>query len=109
MSCNCKNNKYSLDNASNGSTEKIKSFSNYFLKTLVFLVFLLFLPIVMIAFVVISFKVFVLGKNINIKPILLKLAETLSTKKEDDDDEDYDLSEDDLVMVGVEDITNKKY
>jgi hypothetical protein len=37
------------------------------------------------------------------------LAETLSTKKDDDDDEDYDLSEDDLIMVGVEDITNKKY
>ena len=108
MSCNCKNDKYSLENNSNGSTEKIKSFGNYFLKTLVFLIFLLFLPIVMIAFVVIGFKVFVLGKNINIKPILLKLAETLSTKKEDDDD-DYEISEDDLIMVGVEDITNKKY
>jgi hypothetical protein len=108
MSCNCKNDKYSLENNSNGSTEKTKSFGNYFLKTLVFLIFLLFLPIVMIAFVVIGFKVFVLGKNINIKPILLKLAETLSTKKEDDDD-DYEISEDDLIMVGVEDITNKKY
>jgi hypothetical protein len=73
----------------------------------VFLLFLLFLPVTLIALIVISFKVFVLNKNINIKPILLMIAKNLSPKEKDEDD-DYDVSEEDLIMVGVEDITNKK-
>jgi hypothetical protein len=86
-----------------------KSIGNYVLKTLVYLIFLLLLPLIIIALIVIGFKVFVLNESINIKPILLMIAKKMSQQQVEYEDDDYEVSEDDLIMVGVEDITNKKY
>jgi hypothetical protein len=109
MSCNCKNDKQLLGKDSNSNVKTKKSIGNYVLKTLVYLIFLLLLPLIIIALIVIGFKVFVLNESINIKPILLMIAKKMSQQQVEYEDDDYEVSEDDLIMVGVEDITNKKY
>lgn len=109
MSCNCKNDKQLLEKDFNSNVKTKKSIGNYVLKTLVYLIFLLLLPLIIIALIVIGFKVFVLNESINIKPILLMIAKKMSQQQVEYEDDDYEVSEDDLIMVGVEDITNKKY
>jgi hypothetical protein len=48
----------------------------------------------------------VLNKNIDVKPILLSLGNKFK-QKDEDDDEYNELTEDDVILLDVEDITNK--
>lgn len=104
MSCNCKNEK-KIDVKS----ESKNKISFYFLKILIYMIFLLLLPVIIVAFMIIGFKVFVLSESIDIKPLLVRLAKSFSIKDEDEDEDYENITEDDLIMVDVEDITNKKY
>jgi phosphopantothenoylcysteine synthetase/decarboxylase len=119
MGCNCKtksgfevpekNEFFKLTNK-----EKAKVFLHYTFKVLGFLVGILLLPLINIAIIWFMFNTIVLTKDVNIVNLISKFV----GKKNDDDDDDYDdeddddddfygLTEDDVVMVDVEDITNK--
>jgi hypothetical protein len=113
--CNCKNGP-SMNEMLEGENEnkvKLKLGSNilkYSLKTLGFLLFLILLPIINLIIIWFAFNLFVLNKNVDIKQMLMfigngfrktEIEETLT------DDELDMLTEDDVYMVGVEDITNK--
>jgi len=100
MSCDCKN-----ETVNKTEIKSTKTISNYILKTIIFLLFLVILPIVVVAIIWIVFKMLVLSESIDIKSILMSLYGKIK-KTQDDDDE---VSEDDLYMVDVEDITNKKF
>ena len=115
MSCNCKNDQTMasmMESDENGFIKKPRTLGNYVLKSLVFLLFLISLPILLVGIIWISFKLLVLNDSIDAKGLLMILVNKLKSNIPDDDDDDdyeYDLTEDDLVMLDVEDITQKKY
>jgi hypothetical protein len=82
----------------------------YTLKILGFLVLVAALPLINLYIIWLMFNMLVLNKNIDVKPILLSLGNKFK-QKDDDDDEDDDeyneLTEDDVILLDVEDITNK--
>lgn len=92
--------------------DEIKTYTS---KTLLFLIVLLTTPIIMCVIIYYMFTTIVLTKDLNIKPFLIHLAKTMkktidAENEEDDDidDDDYEfLDEEDLIMLNVEDITNK--
>lgn len=108
MSCNCKNDKKIdtiLEETGNATNKKF-SFGKYSLKTIAFLVFLVLSPIMLILLIWFGFKILVLNDSIDIKP-LLNFLTTKIKDKTSDDDEFEELDENDFVIVGVDDITNK--
>jgi len=111
--CNCKNNP-SMDEMLEGENEnKLNLGSNilkYILKTLGFLLFLILLPIINLAIIWFAFNIFVLNKNVDIKQMLMFIGNGFKKTEIDEtlsDDELEMLTEDDVYMVDVEDITNK--
>jgi len=111
MGCNCKNsNNFEIiqdaDKAPIG-----KRIINYTLKILAFLFMVALLPIIVGFIIWFMFKTIVLSKNVDIKPLLYAIGSKFKEKDEDEDDIDEEefesLTEDDVVMVGVDDITNK--
>jgi hypothetical protein len=112
MGCNCKG--QSVDNLLKDDRVKL-SISNligkYTLKILLFLMLLVILPFINIAIIWFMFNTVILNKDVNIKPLLLALGNQFKEKKYEDDEIDIEefneLTEDDVVMVDVEDITNK--
>lgn len=110
--CNCKGNKDNVNKALNEKESKTKvklSFTSYMLKTLGFLMLLALLPLINLVIIWFMFRTLVLNKDIDLKPLLLGIGNRFKEKKEIDEDIDLDdLTEDDVVMVGVEDITNKR-
>jgi hypothetical protein len=92
--------------------DEIKSYTS---KTILFLIVLLTTPIIMGVIIYYMFTTIVLTRDLDIKPFLLHLAKsmkkTTDAQNEDDDDDDDDdyefLDEEDLIMLNVEDITNK--
>jgi hypothetical protein len=110
--CNCKGNKNNVDKALNEKETKAKvklSFTYYMLKTLGFLLLVALLPLINLVIIWFMFRTLVLNKDIDLKPLLLGIGKRFKEKKEVDDDNDLDdLTEDDVVMVGVDDITNKR-
>jgi hypothetical protein len=113
MGCNCKNDKGFIE----GKSENVsvgKKTGNYIVKFLGFLILLALLPIINVVIIGFMFKTLVLNKEVNLKSLLLFVGKKGKVKTEDDDDDDYDddeydyLTEDEVVMVDVEDITEKK-
>lgn len=113
MGCNCKDDKGFIQNKS----EKVsvgKKTTNYVVKFLGFLILLALLPIINVVIIGFMFKTLVLNKEVDVKSLLLFVGKKGKNKTEEDDDDDYDdddydyLTEDDVVMVDVEDITEKK-
>jgi len=111
MSCNCKTNK-SMNSimAENGQSEnKTNNVVKYSLKVFAFLVFLILSPFIFLGVLWLGFQMLVINDSIDIKPILNFLARKLKDEQPDFDDADFDdIDESDLVMLDVEDITNKK-
>jgi hypothetical protein len=130
MGCSCKTgqapNSNKKNNNNNINTEFVVYEKNkiiysaigYFFKTIAFLLGVLLLPIINIAIVWFMFNTLVLTKEVNIKGLfdrLMKSKKFRELSKEDDDDDYYDgdddefenLTEDDVIMVDVEDITDK--
>lgn len=112
MSCNCKNGQ-SMDSMLENDSQNKKSVTQtvikYTLKVLGFLVLIAALPILNIYIVWLIFNMLILNKNIDVKPILLSLGKKFKNDDDDDDDDDEynELTEDDVILLDVEDITNK--
>jgi hypothetical protein len=116
MSCNCKNGQSidsMLENGGQTKNSVTQTVIKYALKILGFLILIAALPIINIYIVWLIFNMLILNKNIDVKPILLSLGKKFKQKDDDDDDDDDDyedykeLTEDDVVLLDVEDITNK--
>ena len=114
MGCGCKNVNQEVNTEKKTSNLPIgKTIISYFLKLLTMLIVLISIPIIMLSIIWISFKVIVLNKNIDVLPLLKFFYEKLKNDSKsnddenDDDDELDDLTEDDVVLLDAEDITNK--
>lgn len=114
MSCNCKNNT-KIDDLiidKNETLSLFKLFFKYFFKVIGFLLFLILLPIINLFIIWFSFKMFVINKKIDFKPILLfigkKFQNNFINNKFDEDDDFSALKNEELVILNVDDITNKK-
>jgi len=115
MSCGCKrdNTVENSNNSNNGSNipklTLTNNIFNYTLKILAFLMSIILLPLINIIIVRLMFNTLVLNKNVDIKPLLLQVVDKLTNKKiddeDDDEDDDEELTEDDLILLDVEDIT----
>lgn len=107
MSCNCKKPNTNNPSTNNNNTKKQETV-NYLSKVIVFLFFLVLLPILNLYIIWILFKMIVLNKNVDIIKFLKIINEKLKERKEDDDEDDDfdDLTEDDVISLDVEDITN---
>lgn len=110
MSCNCKGDKKTDDFLKDESipSESIgQKILKYFFKTLAFVFMLALLPIIVLFIIWFMFKMLVLNKDINIKPLLLAIGKKFQQTEEDYEDDYETLTEKDVVMVDVEDITNR--
>lgn len=112
MGCNCKTNTINADSLMrNSETKKINIGENilkYTLKTLAFLIVLAFLPVINLIIIWFIFRTVVLNKDIDIKPLLLMIGSKFQNKDYDDDDDYETLTENDVVMVDVEEIVKSK-
>ena len=85
----------------------------YTVKTLGFLIAVILLPVINLVIIWFMFETIVLNKDIDLRAVISKYITDRNERKEDededDDDEDDDelLTEDDVIMLNVEDITNK--
>lgn len=107
MGCNCKGQTIdSVENKDNNLDNKNgENIVKYFFKFLVFLLFVTFSPIILIGILWLIFKMIVLNDSVDVKPILIKLGKKFKNIDEDDDFDE--LTNDDVVMLNVEDITVK--
>ena len=104
MGCGCSSKSKSSEEKKDA---KVLSNQSYAVKLIVFSVLVLISPVFLGVIIWVLFRTLVLDKEMDILPLVLKLAgkEPKNEDDEDDDDEDYD--EDDVIAVNVEDITNK--
>lgn len=108
MGCNCKNSAQAQQINDNRTTGV--KVVHYTLKTLVFLLMIVLLPVINLLLIYFMFKTLVLGKDVDVRPLLLAIGKKFKEKDDEDDyDEiDYDtLTPEDVVMVDVEDITDR--
>ena len=114
MGCNCKTKdgfempeKTKFSKLTN--KEKRQLVTHYTFKVIGFLIGVLLLPIINIAIIWFMFSTIVLTKDVNIVNLLSKFVGKKNDDADDyDDDDDFeDLTEDDVVLVDVEDITDK--
>jgi len=111
MGCNCKGN---TNLSPSGEPIKLSLTQNIFtysLKFFGFLLFLILLPIINLGIIFYVFKMLVLNKEINMIPALYKLLNKAKNidddEYDDEDDEEFDeLTEDDVELLHVEEITN---
>jgi hypothetical protein len=111
MGCNCKADK-NIDDISNEVANPNESLGpkiiKYFFKSLAFLLMIVALPIINLFIIWFIFKMLILNKDINIKPLLKNIGDRFKPIDDDEDEDEYDnLTENDVVMMGVEDITNR--
>lgn len=118
MGCGCKTNKDgtpNLDENNEGTLNIFLILWGYLLKLIVFGFFILLLPILNMYLFYIIFKSIMLNKDFNSQELigsLIKLAIKFKPNNQDfdeyeDSEEYYELTEDDVTMLDVEDITNK--
>ena len=114
--CNCKG-KVSMEAMGDSTQSEQKSFFEkfikYSLKTLMFLMFLMALPFINLYIIYLSFNIIILNESVDIKPLLLAIGNKFKPKDDDDDDliddeEFQKLTEDDVVLLDAEDITDKQ-
>jgi hypothetical protein len=113
MGCNCK----TKDAGSSAPTNKkhlthknLTTFLSYTAKIIGFLIMIVLLPLINLVIIWFIFNTLVLTKDVDVKGLIQKLM--LRGKDDDDDDDDddedddfEDLTEDDVIMIDVEDIT----
>lgn len=132
MGCNCKTGEkpnVTLNSKSNTNTynendvknSKLSIVLTYTAKMIGFLVGVLLLPLINIAIIWFMFKTLVLNKEVDLKLLFSRMMRSKKIKDlskddedfydEDDDEDDYDdfenLTENDVIMVDVDDITPK--
>ena len=122
MGCNCKAGKEPntyIDNK--GDEVKINRFHYtnigfFIFKFLGFLLGIIILPIINIFIIIFMFKILVLNQQADLKPMFNSVANFLKKAKKNDDDEDEedydddfeDLTEDDVILMDVDEITDEK-
>ena len=113
MGCSCKT---GGKNVNNDVEQKINKsvILGYVKRFILFSLVLLFLPIMVIVITHILFKTIVLNQSLNIKEMLGGLTKVLkraNSNYDDDDDDDFydldDLTEDDVELEEVEDLTKE--
>jgi hypothetical protein len=108
--CNCKS-KVPMEGLTNNQSQPTSFFQNfikYSLKTLMFLIFLMMMPLLVLYIIYLSFNLIVLNGNIDIKPLLLAIGDKFRPKDDDYSIDDFEnLTEDDVILLNVEDITEK--
>jgi len=109
MSCNCKSDKKMNDYLKDGESSESLSqvMLKYIFKSLVFLLLLVTLPIIVLFIIWFMFKMIVLNKEVNVKPLLVAIGKKFQQPMDDHEDDYEILTEDEVVMVDVEDITNR--
>lgn len=105
--CNCKNSAQAQEIHDNRTTGA--KVAHYTLKVLMFLLMVVLLPIINLYLIYFMFKTLVLSKEVDIRPLLLAIGKKFKEKDEEDDDDYYSLSPDEVDMVDVEVITDKKF
>lgn len=98
-------NDYLKDEESSESLSQI--ILKYVFKSLVFLLMMVTLPIIVLFIIWFMFKMIVLNKEVNVKPLLVAIGKKFQRSTDDYEDDYESLTEDDVVMVDVEDITNR--
>ena len=120
MGCNCKTKKGVYSSSNDENKPKMSIINNvihYSIKLIGFGIALALLPIVILMIIHFMFKLIVLSKDVDIKPLFISLTKFMKTVGKDNadkDDEDEDdeaeweeANPDDFELVGVDDITNK--
>ena len=124
MGCGCKTKKGVDTPINNENKPKINIMANiihYSIKLIGFGIGLILLPIIVLMIIYYMFKLIVLNKDIDIKPLFVSLSKFMKQVGKDnakDDDEDDDDDDDDteweeidpneFELIGVDDITNKE-
>lgn len=116
MGCNCKGTVSMEELAKNNQSKPTSFFQNfikYSLKTFMFLIFLVSLPFINLYIIYLSFSIIVLNQSVDIKPLLFAIGDKFKPKDDDDDDlidddEFENLTEDDVILLDAEDITEKQ-
>lgn len=108
--CGCKSDNVTVEN--NGEFNLKESLNGYPLKMVVFLLALITVPFIMVMVIYFMFNTLVLNKDVDIKPLLLMIGNKFKTSADDyEEDDDYeevgDLTEDDVVVYGVEEIERR--
>ncbi len=107
--CNCKGSNKNIDSYLTDDTksqEKLgPKIGTYILKSIVFILMIAALPIINLFIIWFIFRTLMLNKEVNIKPLLTVIGKKFQDKT-DEDDSDYEtLTEDDVVLENVEEIT----
>lgn len=109
--CGCKSENTVVEN--NGEFNLKETLSGYPLKMIVFLLALITVPFIMVMVIYFMFNTLVLNKDVDIKPLLLMIGNKFKPNDDDDYDDDEDdedineLTYDDVVVYGVEEIERK--
>lgn len=111
MGCNCKKGEAGyVDSEDKSNIGKKQPIIHYFLKILGFLFMLLLLPIINLFIIWFMFRTLVLNKDVDIKELLLAIGSSIKKpedEEEEDDEELEKLTEDDVIMLNVEEIEKK--
>jgi len=119
MGCNCKNSMempQGYVSVENENENLIGKSIKYFAKFIGFLIGVALTPIIMLVIIWFMFDTIVLNKDIDLRKVVNKFVKANNfifkegDEYDDDDDDDdvfEELTEDDVVLVNVEDITQK--
>jgi hypothetical protein len=118
MGCNCKTSSSTPKLEENVKKERlINIILKYFAKSIGFLIAVALLPFIMVIIIWFMFDTIVLNKEVDLRIVLDKFIkhekffnsnyEDSDDDEEDEEDDDDFLSENDVVMLNVEDITKK--
>ena len=123
MGCGCKAKRGDESPVNNKNNPKVNigvNIIHYSVKLIGFFIGLALLPIIVLMIIYFMFKLIVVSKDVDIKPLFVSLAKLMKqvakdNADEDDDDDDDDDNEaewenvdpDEFELVGVDDITKK--
>lgn len=103
MACSCKGNT-NIKTSEINDGKVSQSVLMYALKLLGFLLVVILFPIISLVILWFIFKTLVLSKEIDIKPLLLAIGKSFKEKDEDEDDDIENLTEEDVIMLDVDEI-----
>jgi|ERR1035437_5762432 hypothetical protein len=110
MSCGCKGNNKNIDSYLADGTKSQEKLGpkivTYILKSIAFVLMIAALPIINLFIIWFIFRTLMLNKEVDIKPLLSVIGKKFQDKQEDDEEEYDNLTEDDVVLVNVEEITS---
>ena len=106
MSCGCKNTSVNTEDGKLKNNTPLPSIGAYILKVLAFLLLIVGLPIINLFIIWFIFRTLVLNREVNIKPLLTSIGARFKNKEDEEEENYYNLTENDVELVDVEIITN---